>query len=84
MSTFYPCSKCPPEVKVKSFKLIPSVEEISKELSIDCVLRLVVFILVTIYNEKEKSEQEKIQNVKFEEKGNTKKRNGAKSCCSRR
>ena len=41
--------------------------EISRQHSIECVVWLLVFTLMKIYNEKEQAEQEKIQNVQFEE-----------------
>jgi hypothetical protein len=40
---------------------------------------LLVITLTQIYDEKEQSEQGKVQNVQFEDKGGTKKYNGAKS-----
>ena len=41
---------------------------------------LLEFVLRKIYNEKEQTEQDKLQNVNFEEKKSTRKWNGAKSC----
>ncbi|KAL6053809.1 hypothetical protein STEG23_030631 [Scotinomys teguina] len=54
-------------------------EEISKHPSMDSVMWLLVITFIEIYNEKEKVEQGKIQNVQFEEKMSTRKYNGAKS-----
>ena len=65
--------------KLKSFGLAALAEKISKHLSIDSVIQLLVFILMKTYNEKEQTEQEKIQNVHFNEKRGTRKKNRAKS-----
>lgn len=54
-------------------------EDISKELSIDCVVWLLVVSIIQIYNEKDEVGQGKIQNVQFEVKGGSRKWNGAKS-----
>ena len=71
---FCPRLKSLPDTKVKSFRLIPLTEEISKQPSTDSVLWLLVVTLMKIYNEKEQG------NVQFEGKRNTRKWNGAKSC----
>ena len=60
---------------MKSFLLLVLTEETSREPSIDPdVLLLAVCLMHTIYNEKEQAEQEKIQNVQFEEKESARKR----------
>ena len=45
---------------MKSFRLIPLAEEISKQPSIDSVVELLALTLTKIYNEKEQAEQRKI------------------------
>ena len=52
-------------------------EEISRQLSIDCVPCLLVATLTQIYNEKEQAEQGKMQNVLFEKKRSRRMCNGA-------
>ena len=63
VGVFCPCLKNLPEAKVKSFGLIPLAEEISKQPIINSVVLLSGVTLMKIYNEKEKAEQIKIQNV---------------------
>jgi hypothetical protein len=55
-------------------------QEISKQPSIDSRIWLLMFTLMKIYNEKEQADRGKLQNVQFEEKGGTRKWNGAESC----
>ena len=71
VATFCPCPKSLPKAKVKSFRLIPLAEEISKQCRIHSVLGLLVFMLIKISNEKEQVEQSKLQNVSFKEKKST-------------
>lgn len=54
-------------------------EEISKQPSIDTVVWFLVVSLMKVYTEKVQAEQDKLQNVNFEEKRGTRKWNGAKS-----
>lgn len=54
-------------------------EEISKQPSIDIVVWFLVVTLMEVYNEKVQAEQDKLQNINFEEKRGTRKWNGAKS-----
>lgn len=53
---------------MESFGLMALEEDISRHSSIDCVICLLVNTLMQTYNEKEKTEQGKIQNGQFEEK----------------
>ena len=55
-------------------------EEISRWHSIDCVAWLLVASLRHIYNERDQIEQEKIQNVQFENKRGTGKCDRPKHC----
>lgn len=57
-----------PEAKLKSLGLMALAQEISTQPSIDYVIWLSVATLIHIWNEKEKSEQGTIQNIKFEGK----------------
>ena len=52
-----------PEAKLKSFGLKSLAEEISIQLSIDCVPWSLVSKLVQIYNEKEEAKPVETQNV---------------------
>ena len=83
VDAFCPCPKSLLECKVKIFGLIPSAKEISKQPSVDSVMWLFVVTLMKIYNEKEQTEQSKLQNVRFEEKRSSKKWNGAMFCIQR-
>ena len=78
LAAFCPCLSLP-ETKVKSFRLIMLAEGISKQPCIDSIMGFLVVTLMKIYNEKEQTEQSKLQNVKFEEKRGTRKWNGTKS-----
>ena len=62
-----------PEAKEKRLGLIPLSEEISKQPRIDSIVWLLVVTVMNIYNE------EKQENIKFEEKKNGVKGNGVKS-----
>jgi hypothetical protein len=53
---FCPCPKSLPGTNMKSFRLNPLAELISKQPSIDSVLWLLVFTLMKIYNENEQAE----------------------------
>ena len=53
---------------MKRHGCIPFAEEISKQSSIDSTVWLLVFMFIKIYKERERAVQEKIQNVRFEEK----------------
>lgn len=44
------------------------VEEILSQSSIDCVVWLLMIALIQTYNEKDKDETEKIQNVQFDKR----------------
>lgn len=57
-----------PEAKLKSFGEMALTQEISTQPSIEFIIRISVATLIHIFNEKEKSEQGKIQNIQFEEK----------------
>ena len=59
VAAFCPCPKNLPEAKVKNFGLIPLTEEISKQPRIDFVVRLLLFMLIKIYNEKKQADQGK-------------------------
>ena len=82
MAGFCLCLKSLPEAKLKSVGLMTLAEDILKQPSIDCVIRLLVSTLTQIYNKNEQAKQGKIQNVQLEEKMSVRKCNGAR--CSRR
>ena len=54
---------------MKSFRLIPLGEEISKQPNIDSVMWLLVVTVTKVYNEKKQAQQGQLHNVKFKEKG---------------
>lgn len=56
VTAFYTCLKNELEAEFKSFGCIAFEEEISKHPTIDCGLRLLVFVLMQTQNEKEKAE----------------------------
>lgn len=58
---------------------LASAEEISRKASINCVVWLLVTVLKHVRNEEEQVMQGKVENIQFEEKGSTKKCNGAMS-----
>ena len=67
-----------PEAIGKTSELILLSEENSKQGSIDSEVWLLVVTLVEIYNEKEKAEQDKLQNLKL--KGKKKKEHQKVEC----
>lgn len=46
---------------MKSFRLVALAKETSKHPNIDSIMRLLVFIIMKIYNEKEQDDQGKVQ-----------------------
>ena len=64
---FFPCLKNLPKVKLKSLGLVLLAEEISKHPYVDSVVGFLVLSLMKTYNEKERAEQGKIQNVQSKE-----------------
>ena len=80
MTAFHPCPRFLPEANLKSFGLIEFAEEILKQPRVDCVVWFINDHTMQTYNEKKKAEKGKLQNVQLEEKGGTRKLNGAKSC----
>lgn len=64
VATICPCLKSLSEAKVKCFRLIPLVEEISKQPRIDSVMWLLVVILMKTYNKKERNEHFKMYNAR--------------------
>ena len=58
VTSFCPHSKSLPEVKAKSFRLIPMVEEISKKPGIDCHVDI-SGTLMKIYNEMHQAKEGK-------------------------
>lgn len=62
------------ETKLKTLRLISSSVVISKQSSVESVIRLLLITLMQIYGEKEKSGNKETQNnVQFEEKQYTEK-----------
>lgn len=68
MDTFGTCLKSLPERKLKISVLMVLAEEISRCLSIDSVVCLLLDNFLMICTEKKQDEQGKIQNVQYEEK----------------
>lgn len=66
------CLESLPEFKVKSFGLIPSAEEISKQPSRDSVVWFLELTLLNIYNEKEQAEEIKVQMYRLINRGTRK------------
>lgn len=54
--------------KDKRFGLVALTKKTARQLSIDCVVCLLVVTLMQIYNEKEQAGQGEVQNVQFEKK----------------
>jgi hypothetical protein len=65
MADFFPCLKNMLEAKLKSLGLMVLSKEISGCSGIDLVMWLLVVTLMRVYNEKQHSEQGKIQKCMF-------------------
>lgn len=63
VTAFCPCPKSCLKAKLQSYGFIALTEDFLKQPSIDCAMWLLVSGLMRFYNEKEQSEQRKLQIV---------------------